>query len=198
MVVSLARPRRRICTSVNGTQMLKQFPWQIPKYDEFSAEQEANRERNRYTLQGHYLEPGTLAARRESSRQALATQKATKVSRLRYLREQQQRFPGRRPGGSGSTGLLSSDAQGWSNMLNQQTEAANLERELAGQGPLNVQSGHQYGGMAPSIADKPEWWLQGESDPREITAQSIPTIRRNLDRMPPSLRALYAERFRQR
>ena len=178
--------------------MLKQFPWQIPKYDEFSAEEEADRERNRYTLQGHYPEPGTPAARRESFRHALATQKATNVSRLRHLRDMQQRFPGRRPGGSGSTGLTSSDAQGWSDMLNQQTEAANLERELAGQGPLNVQSGFQYGGMAPSIAASPDWWLQGEPNPREVTAQSIPTIRRNLDMMPPSLRALYAERFRQR
>ena len=121
-----------------------------------------------------------------------------KLARLRYIRAQQMQYPGRRPGGTGLTGLASTDAQGWSDMLNQQTEAANIERESRGRGPLTVEPGAQYGGMAPSIADSPDWWLQGEADPREVTAQSIPTIRRNLDMMPASLRALYAQRFSQK
>ncbi len=44
-----------------------------------------------------------------------------------------------RPGFTGETGLLSNDAQGWSNMLNAQTEAENLRRELGGIGPLAVE-----------------------------------------------------------
>ena len=34
-----------------------------------------------------------------------------------------QEFPGRAPNGSGSTGLTSNDAQGWSNILNDQSWA---------------------------------------------------------------------------
>ena len=121
-----------------------------------------------------------------------------KLARLQYIRAQQAQYPGRRSGGTGLTGLASTDAQGWSDMLNQQTEAMNIEREFDDKGPLQVRSGFQYGGMAPSIAESPDWWLQGEPDPREVTAQSIPRIRRNLDMMPPSLRSLYAERFKEK
>jgi hypothetical protein len=43
---------------------------------------------------------------------------------------------------SGDTGLASNDATGYSQMLNARTEAANIQRILGGQGPLNV----RYGG----------------------------------------------------
>ena len=121
-----------------------------------------------------------------------------RLARLRYIRAQQAQYPGRRPGGTGLTGLASTDAQGWSDMLNQQTEAENIGREFDEKGPLQVRSGYQLGGMAPSIASSPDWWLQGEPDPSEVTAQTIPRIRRNLDMLPPSLRSLYAERFKEK
>ena len=121
-----------------------------------------------------------------------------KLARLRQISGLQEQYPGRRPGGTGKTGLASTDARGWSDMLNQQTEAANIERELSGKGPLQVRSGYQLGGMAPSIADSPDWWLQGEPDHRELNTQTIPRIRRNLDMLPPSLRSLYAERFNEK
>ena len=121
-----------------------------------------------------------------------------RLARMRQIHRLQAQYPGRRPGGTGLTGLASTDAQGWSDMLNQQTEAENIEREFDDQGPLRVRSGVRYGGIAPSIAESPDWWLQGEPDPREITAQSTPRIRRNLDMLPPSLRALYAERFKEK
>ena len=41
--------------------------------------------------------------------------------RAAHLQKQMQDFPGRAPGGTGPTGLLSNDARGWSNMLNEQS-----------------------------------------------------------------------------
>ena len=120
-----------------------------------------------------------------------------KLARLRHIRAQEAQYPGRARGGTGSTGLLSTDSRGWAEMQREQIEATNIERDTRGQGALQARAG-SYEPTSPSIADSPDWWLQGEPDPREISAQSIPTIRRNLDMMPPSLRALYAERFRQR
>ena len=43
--------------------------------------------------------------------------------RLQKILEGWQQHPGRAPGGTGSTGLLSNDAQGWSDMLNEQSWA---------------------------------------------------------------------------
>ena len=43
--------------------------------------------------------------------------------RLQKILERWQQHPGSAPGGTGSTGLLSNDAQGWSDMLNEQSWA---------------------------------------------------------------------------
>ena len=120
-----------------------------------------------------------------------------KLARLRHIRAQEAQYPGRARGGTGSTGLLSTDSRGWAEMQREQIEATNIERDMRGQGALQARAG-SYEPTSPSIADSPNWWLQGEPDPREVTAQSIPTIRRNLDMMPASLRALYAQRFSQK
>ena len=121
-----------------------------------------------------------------------------KLARLRHIRAQEAQYPGRARGGTGRTGLLSTDSRGWAEMQREQIEATNIERDVRGQEALQAESGFQYGGMAPSIANSPDWWLQGEPDPREINAQTIPRIRKNLDMIPPSMRALYAERFKKK
>ena len=41
-----------------------------------------------------------------------------RLARLSTLRKQMHDYPGRAPGGTGPTGLLSNDAKGWSQMLN--------------------------------------------------------------------------------
>ena len=87
-----------------------------------------------------------------------------------------------------------SDYGSYAKNLNAKVQAIELETGK----PARIQSGPDIHTSSPSIADSPDWWLQGEPDPREVTAQTIPTIRRNLDKMPASLRALYAERFKQR
>lgn len=126
-----------------------------------------------------------------------------RLARLKEIRAKQAQYPGRRPGGSGLTGLLSTDAQGWSDMLNEQIEGKNIENELRGRPPMTVQaapyketSDSAQPLTAPQgIAANPEWWLQGEAQPTEVTADTAARIRQNLDIMPPSLRGLYAERF---
>ncbi len=87
------------------------------------------------------------------------------LQRLAAISAKQKKYPGRRLGGTGETGLLSNDAQGWSDMLNEQTEAANLQNELGGKGPLQVRSGGLVGpsNMGESLGDTPEWWLQGHA-----------------------------------
>ena len=57
--------------------------------------------------------------------------------RLQKILEGWQQHPGRAPGGTGTTGLLSNDAQGWSDMLNEQTWA--LGKLNKDQEPLAVQ-----------------------------------------------------------
>lgn len=59
--------------------------------------------------------------------------------RLRQLEEGFRMNPGRAPNGSGTTGLLSGDKQGWSNVLREQQEYLKL-RDLAegGGGDINV------------------------------------------------------------
>ena len=70
-----------------------------------------------------------------------------RLARASMLRKQMQDFPGRAPGGSGPTGLLSNDAQGWSNMLNEQSELANLTSDE----PLSVKHG---GFMNPTFGQQ--------------------------------------------
>ena len=68
------------------------------------------------------------------------------ASRLAELQEEFTRFPGAAPGGTGLTGLGKHDAQGYSRLLERQQEYMNLQRQAAGQGPMNV----RWGGVMPS------------------------------------------------
>ena len=96
-------------------------------------------------------------------------------ARLASIREKQKMYPGRRAGGTGATGLLPNDSRGWSDILNEQTEAENIERELTGEEPLTVRPGGDFGGMAPGLGSDPNWWAQGLSQgPFAPTTQSIP------------------------
>ncbi len=116
-------------------------------------------------------------------------------ARLAAIREKQKMFPGRAPGGSGATGLLSNDARGWSDVLNEQTEAENIERELAGEAPLGVKRGGNFGGMAPGLAADPAWWSQGLAQgPMAPTAQSMPLALRGMMPMPDSHDEFMAKR----
>lgn len=65
--------------------------------------------------------------------------------RLTQIRKLWQQFPGRAPGGTGPTGLLSNDAQGWSDMLNQQTEAVGLDDQLSGRPGPTIRTGRSIG-----------------------------------------------------
>lgn len=63
------------------------------------------------------------------------------VGRLQQITEQYQFNPGRAAGGSGRTGLLSGDARGWSDMLNEQQEVAALSglgKALQGEGTYSL------------------------------------------------------------
>lgn len=94
----------------------------------------------------------------------LNPQNDPREARLQQIRARWKQFPGSAPGGTGPTGLMSNDAQGWSSMLNEQTEAANLSNEMAGKPPLSVRRGRDLGGMPASLADSPEWWLLGDNN----------------------------------
>ncbi len=79
------------------------------------------------------------------------TNPADMLARLHALWKQ---YPGRAPNGTGPTGLLSNDAQGWSQMLNDQTTGLNLEDAAAGKAPVSVRQGFDEG-LPPSIASDP-------------------------------------------
>ena len=83
-----------------------------------------------------------------------------RLARLQMIREKQQQYPGRQPGGSGLTGLNPMDAGGWSDMLNEQTEAENIEREFGDKGPLTVEA--DYGQAPASLGDSPNWWMSAD------------------------------------
>lgn len=58
--------------------------------------------------------------------------------RLQNIEAYWNENPGAAPGGSGETGLLPNDSQGWSALLNMQTEHQNLSNQLKGQAPVQV------------------------------------------------------------
>lgn len=60
--------------------------------------------------------------------------------RLQQLEGQYQSNSGRRPGGSGMTGLMSGDAHGWSRMLNEQQEYMNLMARVNRKAPPGVET----------------------------------------------------------
>src|SRR5262245_12185379 len=97
------------------------------------------------------------------------------LARLNHIHDEWRQFTGRAPNGTGETGLLSNDASGWSRMLNEQTEALNLENQLQGKAPMRVRYGGDIGGMPDSIADSPSWWLKGAAQgPFGASEASIP------------------------
>ncbi len=66
-----------------------------------------------------------------------------RIQALQAIYDQWDQYPGRAPNGTGLTGLQSNDAHGWSDMLNQQTEALKLKAELEGTDAPTV----KYGGV---------------------------------------------------
>ena len=86
--------------------------------------------------------------------------------RLRQLENQYQTSPGRRPGGSGLTGLTAGDAQGWSRMLNEQQEFMNLAAAANKKAPPGVataplQERHMTSGIAPATGEANAPWSLG-------------------------------------
>lgn len=84
-----------------------------------------------------------------------------KYARLKQITDMWREHPGRAPGGTGSTGLQKWDAQGWSNAMNEQTEALNIQREFQGKGPMQVRQApmreFHIPGMAPGLESSPQW-----------------------------------------
>ena len=74
-------------------------------------------------------------------------------SRLGDIQQGRQQHPGRAPGGTGTTGLHPADKFGWSDMLNEQTEAQGLENALAGeaQPTVRVAGGGGLQGLRSSL-----------------------------------------------
>ncbi len=72
---------------------------------------------------------------------------------LEAIRAKWAQYPGRAPNGTGPTGLLPNDAQGYSDMLNEQTEGLNDENALAGKGPVAVHSGRDSSSEMPVNAE---------------------------------------------
>ncbi len=92
------------------------------------------------------------------------------LKRLQEIMGNWQQYPGAAPGGTGPTGLAPGDATGWSNLMNQQTEAANLVNELQGKAPLTVKDKQTPSGALPSTM-----WDTGQTS--AVTGQpfALPT-----------------------
>lgn len=73
-----------------------------------------------------------------------------RMQALQAIYDQWAQYPGRAPNGTGLTGLQKNDAQGWSDMLNQQTEAMRLKAELEGTDMPVIKQGGVMG--SPAIA----------------------------------------------
>lgn len=65
------------------------------------------------------------------------------ASRLAEIQAKWKQFPGRAPNGTGPTGLNPDDAQGWSDMENEQTEALRLQDQLGGKAGPTIRVGRQ-------------------------------------------------------
>ena len=75
-----------------------------------------------------------------------------RIQALQHIYDQWHQYPGRMPNGSGPTGLQSNDSKGWSNMLNEQTEALRLGAELQGKPGPNIEYGGSMGYANPPSA----------------------------------------------
>lgn len=71
---------------------------------------------------------------------------------LNQIRQRWEMYPGSRPEGSGRTGLLPSDAQGWSRLQDENIWALNALRKLENKGPLQVRSAPFREFHAPATA----------------------------------------------
>lgn len=67
-----------------------------------------------------------------------AAEAQSKQNRLNDILNSWKENPGRAPNGTGTTGLMSTDKEGYAQMLKEQTEAMNLSNELKGKGPVEV------------------------------------------------------------
>ena len=66
------------------------------------------------------------------------------LRQLQKIYQDWQTFPGRQPGGTGLTGLTSNDSRGWSQLLQDQSDEANISNLLQGKGPLQVVNGGSF------------------------------------------------------
>jgi len=102
--------------------------------------------------------------------------------RLQQIEDSWQQFPGRAPGGTGLTGLLPNDSRGYSDMLNEQTEYANLLRRREGQGPLRVVGGRGFapepsytaGDALEGVAQSMPWYVTPPPPPTQPAAPQAP------------------------
>ena len=94
-----------------------------------------------------------------------ARAKDARWKRLREITSGWSQFPGSAPGGSGLTGLASSDAQGYSDMLARQREGLDIKNELAGKEPLDYRQGGPVGTIAPREPSEAEVAFQSAEGP---------------------------------
>ena len=73
------------------------------------------------------------------------------MARLAQIHASWKQYPGRAPGGTGATGLTPNDAQGYSDMLKEQTEELGLRDQMAGRaGPTISERPQSLSMMDPS------------------------------------------------
>ena len=75
---------------------------------------------------------------------------AMALERLRQIEDRWRMYPGASPGGTGKTGLLSNDAAGWSQILNEQTEYQNLSNRLDNKPPVNIERAGDFSSPPPT------------------------------------------------
>jgi hypothetical protein len=64
-----------------------------------------------------------------------------RLDRIREFETYMERYPGAAPNGTGSTGLMSGDARGYSELLNRQKRYLDDKNAVAGRGPMAVRDG---------------------------------------------------------
>lgn len=86
--------------------------------------------------------------------------RTNRFNRMRSFENLVRQHPGAAPGGTGTTGLMSGDARGYSDLLNRQTQYLNDQRAEDGKGPMAVEyggvmgemGGGRRGGRTPRVA----------------------------------------------
>ena len=97
-------------------------------------------------------------------------------ARLKQIESRWAQFPGSGPQGTGSTGLLSDDFAGWTKQQNENIEGLNLQRELAGQEPLQQRFGGEINLSAgmPSTQAPIRPSVQGQVDSSQLDEKGTP------------------------